>query len=85
MTVPEAAARAGRDPETIRRWIRSGKLRASKVGTQHVIEELDLSDVVGSASLPVPEQWKKFSSGRQQPDWVAALRALPGRSLSARC
>ncbi len=78
MTVPEAAARAGRDPETIRRWIRSGKLRASKVGTQHVIEESDLSDVVGSASLAVPEQWRKFSSGRQQPDWVAALARSRG-------
>jgi excisionase family DNA binding protein len=73
MTVPEAAARAGRDPETIRRWIRSGKLRASKVGTQHVIEESDLAGVLGPSSLPVPEQWKKFSSGRPQPDWVGAL------------
>jgi excisionase family DNA binding protein len=80
MTVPEAAARAGRDPETIRRWIRSGKLRASKVGTQHVIEEEDLADVLGQVSLPVPHQWKKFSSGRPQPDWVAALaRSRAGR------
>ena len=39
LTVPEAAQKAGRDPETIRRWIRSGKLRARKIGTQHVIEE----------------------------------------------
>jgi excisionase family DNA binding protein len=80
LTVPEAAARAGRDPETIRRWIRSGKLRASKVGTQHVIEEADLADVLGEVSLPVPQQWKKFSSGRPQPDWVAALaRSRAGR------
>jgi excisionase family DNA binding protein len=73
MTVPEAAAKAGRDPETIRRWIRSGKLRASKVGMQHMIEESDLADVLGPSSLPVPQQWKKFSSGRPQPDWVGAL------------
>lgn len=80
MTVPEAAARAGRDPETIRRWIRSGKLRASKVGTQHVIEEEDLAEVLGPVSLPVPHQWEKFSSGRPQPDWVAALaRSRAGR------
>jgi excisionase family DNA binding protein len=32
LTVPEIAARVGRDPETIRRWIRTGKLRARKVG-----------------------------------------------------
>jgi excisionase family DNA binding protein len=44
LTVPEAARRAGRDPETIRRWIRGGKLRARKIGTQHVIEERDLDE-----------------------------------------
>ena len=40
LTVPEAARRTGRNPETIRRWIREGKLAARKVGTQHVIEDV---------------------------------------------
>ncbi len=79
-TFPEAARQAGRDPETIRRWIRSGKLRARKVGTQHVIEEDDLDQLLLSASLPVPERWRRFESGRPQPDWVAALaRSRSGR------
>lgn len=73
MTVPEAARRAGRDPETIRRWIRTGKLRARKVGTQHIIEEADLDQLLVSTSLPVPERWRRFESGRPQPDWVTAL------------
>ena len=47
LTVPEAARRAGRHPETIRRWIREGRLRAHKVGTQHVIEADDLLEVTG--------------------------------------
>jgi uncharacterized protein len=42
LTVPEAARRTGRHPETIRRWIREGRLRAHKVGTQHLIEPDDL-------------------------------------------
>lgn len=76
LTVPEAARRVARDPETIRRWIRAGKLRAHKVGTQHVIEEEDLEAVVGGAvSLPMPEEWKRSASGRPAPDWVAAIHA----------
>lgn len=75
LTVPEAARKVGRNPETIRRWIRSGRLPARKVGTQHVIEEADLATVAEpSGSLPVPEQWRTFASGRPQPDWVAAIR-----------
>ncbi len=72
--MPEAAALAGRDPETIRRWIRSGKLRAHKVGTQHVIEEEDLEGVLGDVrSVGMPERWRTFDSGRRVPDWVRAL------------
>lgn len=74
LTVPEAAIRLDRDPETIRRWIRSGKLRAHKIGTQHVIEEEDLEGVLGEArSVGVPERWRTFDSGRPAPDWVRAL------------
>lgn len=74
ITVLEAAARAGRDPETIRRWIRSGKLRARKIGTQHVIEEADLDGMLGEArAVGMPERWRTFESGRPTPDWVRAL------------
>jgi excisionase family DNA binding protein len=55
LTVPEAARRVGRNPETIRRWIREGKLPARKVGTQHLIDEDDLIDttrVVRAGPLP---------------------------------
>jgi excisionase family DNA binding protein len=73
LTVPQVAQRAGRDPETVRRWIRSGKLRARKVGTQHVVEEEDLEQFLMDRSLPVPDRWRRFDSGRPQPDWAAAL------------
>jgi excisionase family DNA binding protein len=57
LTVPEVARLVGRDPETVRRWIRSGRLPARKIGTQHVIEEADLEalyadpDGAGGAAL----------------------------------
>lgn len=75
LTVPQAARLIGRDPETIRRWIRSGRLRAQKVGTQHVIEEADLDAVATPpSSLPLPERWQRFESGQPVPDVVAAIR-----------
>jgi excisionase family DNA binding protein len=78
LTVPEAARRAGRNPETIRRWIREGKLRARKVGTQHVLEEADLAAVLqgskAGASMPLPEHWKRGFWGGPMPDWAAIVR-----------
>ncbi|MDQ6751080.1 MAG: helix-turn-helix domain-containing protein [Actinomycetota bacterium] len=74
LTVPEAARRVGRDPETVRRWIRAGRLRARKIGTQHVIEEQDLDAVAEEPrTLPVPESWKRFDSGRPVPDVVKLI------------
>ncbi len=52
LTVPQAAKRTGKHPETIRRWIREGKLRARKIGTQHVIEEEDLDALLDEDVLP---------------------------------
>jgi excisionase family DNA binding protein len=80
LTVSQAAERAAKDPETIRRRIRSGRLKATKVGTQHVIDEGDLGALLGEGALPVPERWRAFQSGRPQPDWVAAI----GRSRRGR-
>ena len=76
ITVPEAARRAGKDPETIRRWIRSGRLRARKVGTQHVVEEADLDAVLDEDQLPVPSGWgwDRLPDGRPMPNIVATIR-----------
>jgi len=75
LTVPEAARRTGRNPETIRRWIRSGRLPSQKVGTQHLIEESDLADLVDEAhSLPLPQAWTKTWGGQPMPDWVPLVR-----------
>jgi excisionase family DNA binding protein len=74
ITVPEAARRTGRNPETIRRWIREGKLRAAKVGTQHVIDEADLEPLLEDDELPVPDSWRLMSDGRPVPNVVRAIR-----------
>lgn len=76
ITVPEAAKRAGRNPETIRRWIREGKLRSTKVGTQHVVEERDLDALLDDElpALPVPPEWQSSFWGGPMPDVVNAVR-----------
>lgn len=56
ITVPEAARIAGKNPETIRRWIRSGKLPAQKFGTQHMVDEIALDELVnGIRAVNVPD------------------------------
>lgn len=80
LTVPEAARRTGKNPETIRRWIREGKLRAHKVGTQHVMEEADLEAMVSErrATVPLPDHWTTSFWGGPMPDWTAIVREQRG-------
>ena len=78
--VPEAAKRARKDPETIRRWIRTGRLRAHKIGTQHVIEESDLEPFLDSQGvLTAPGWWDETSTGEPMPNWVAEVRSQRSR------
>jgi excisionase family DNA binding protein len=75
LTVPEAARRVGRNPETVRRWIREGKLVARKVGTQHVIDEDALAAFEPlSDRAPLPDAWLRTMTGEPMPDVVAAVR-----------
>lgn len=77
LTVPEAARRVGRDPETVRRWIRSGRLPSRKIGTQHLVAEADLDLAVGMAPAVERPKWlHKTHSGRKMPDSVALVREL---------
>lgn len=75
ITVPEAARRLRRNPETVRRWIREGKLRSTKVGTQHLVDEEELAHLDVEAMLPVPRGWWSTThSGQPLPDIMAVLR-----------
>ncbi len=75
LTVPEAARRVGRNPETVRRWIREGKLRSQKVGTQHLIDEGEL-EALGEDDdmLPLPEHLRFMSDGTPMPNVVRMIR-----------
>ena len=75
LTVPEAARWTRRDPETVRRWIRSGRLKATRIGTQHLIDEEDLARIVSDAPLPLPASWQKTATGERMPQVLAAIRS----------
>src|SRR3954454_9861302 len=62
LTVPEAATRTGRNPETIRRWIREGRLAASKVGTQHLIDAGDLATAMSRGGGRLQETAASYGS-----------------------
>lgn len=81
LTVPEAAVRVGRDPETVRRWIRAGKLTAWKIGTQHVIDEDDLALLVGPANLLAPNPSQPVGHSSRISEVVATYRSE--REISA--
>ena len=75
ITVAEAARRAARSPETIRRWIRSGRLRSTKDGTRHLIAAADLEVALADDDeLPLPAEWQFMSDGRPTPNVVRLIR-----------
>jgi len=75
ITVPEAARRLRRNPETVRRWIREGRLRSTKIGTQHLLDEADLDAMHADTLLPAPPGWWTQShTGEPLPDFMAVLR-----------
>jgi excisionase family DNA binding protein len=81
LTVPEAARRTGRNPETIRRWIRSGRLRSQKVGTQHLIDEAELDSLIDHSDMVgLPPGWRRTWWGAPMPNVVRLIReAREGR------
>ena len=79
LTVREAARRLKIHPQTVRRWIRRGLLRASKVGLrQWRIREADLPTQASGPASAELERRRKAVEG------LLALREeLRGRGISA--
>lgn len=78
LTVPEAARRVRRNPETVRRWIRAGKLRSRRVGTQHLVDpdEVEALAAPVARALPVPDGDKMTPWGvteQQLADEIVAM------------
>ena len=76
ITVAEAARRAHRSPETLRRWIREGALPARKIGRRHLIDEADLQMRLATprGTVPQPREWRETFWGGPMPDCVRLVR-----------
>jgi excisionase family DNA binding protein len=75
LSVVEVADRLGKNPETVRRWIRSGRLPARRVGARHTIDDRYLR-VIEDELHPMselPDEWQIGDDGTPAPNWVAAL------------
>jgi excisionase family DNA binding protein len=57
LTVRDAADEVGRTPETIRRWVWSGRLPATKRGNRLTVARDDLERAAGRASRPGLAAW----------------------------
>jgi excisionase family DNA binding protein len=75
ITVVEAASRVGRSPETVRRWIRSGRLPALRERGRLLLEVSDIDTVRDELypMLPLPQEWQRLEDGTPAPNWVAAV------------
>jgi len=86
LTVRQAAWRAGRSEETIRRWIWSGRLPAVKRGTSYRIDVMHLEQVM--VELGTGAYGHTGSSASWQAwldavaEWKAGLKTTPGVSAS---
>jgi excisionase family DNA binding protein len=74
LTVPAAARRVGRSPETIRRWIWSGRLPSEKVGNQHLVDVDALDALAGGA--PRDGGPRRVKVGGEWGEWLRGVDAL---------
>jgi excisionase family DNA binding protein len=73
ITVSEAAALAGVSQETVRRWVRAGRLESRRDGPRLLLDREDVERLASPASLELPREWRTSWLGTP-PDWVAALQ-----------
>jgi excisionase family DNA binding protein len=80
LTVPQAAHRVGRSPETVRRWIWNGRLPSEKVGNQHLVDA-DALDLLAGWAEPRPA--RLATVGGEWGSWLGSADALRKRLRAA--
>jgi excisionase family DNA binding protein len=75
LDVRDAAAAVGRHPETIRRWVWSGQLRARREGRRLLVRRADLEAVAGT--VPVERDLAAWARSVRlaRGEWAGGTRA----------
>ncbi len=82
ITIGEASSRAGVGAETVRRWVRAGRLTPFRDGPRVLVDERELEALLGDRRLPAPPLWETAEAALGV-DWVALVaRSRGGRRCS---
>lgn len=84
LTVRDAAEEVGRTPETIRRWVWSGRLPASKHGNRLSVARDDLERVAGSAPRSELAAWAEEVAAQKARGTQAEARSAADLVLADR-
>jgi len=84
LTVRDAADEVGRTPETIRRWVWSGRLPASKRGNRLTVARDDLERVAGRAPRTDLAAWLEQLQAHRAGDAQAETRSAADLVLADR-
>ena len=80
MTVPETARLLRVNADTVRRWLRTGRLRGVKIGHVYRVPESALTDLTepdkGSAAQPRPAELVREENARHMERTLALLAEL---------
>jgi excisionase family DNA binding protein len=77
LTVKQAAVRAGCGEETIRRWIRRGRLQARRDGPRLLVYDEELDALTRAGAFEIPASWRRTWLAAEH-DWVARVRRARG-------
>jgi excisionase family DNA binding protein len=85
LTVRQAAKRAGRSEETIRRWIWSGRLPAVKRGTSYRIDVVHLEQIIlevesGAYGHHTTPNQSMLAWLDEVAEWKRGMKPTPGAS-----
>jgi excisionase family DNA binding protein len=84
LTIRDAADEAGRTPETIRRWVWSGRLPAHKQGNRLLVSRDDLDRITSTSPAYTLAAWRELLVAAKARERTGAKRSAADLVLADR-